>query len=81
MTTLAEKIIQKMNVLTFNSNENNETDPYPTNQDYLDTIGYALAHGWTPNPKVFTPKEIEFIIQIEWEDNREELRNRIKQLF
>jgi hypothetical protein len=62
MTTLAERIVYKMNVLPFNSNEYNETgDIYPTEQDYVDTIGYNLVHGWRPDPKYFTEEEIEYI--------------------
>ena len=62
MTTLAEKIVLKMNVIAFNSNENNEVgDIYPTENDYIETIAYGLVHGWTPDPKVFTTIEIEFI--------------------
>jgi hypothetical protein len=60
--TTAEKIVSKMNVLAFNSNELNESgDFYPTEQDYIETIGYALIHGWVASPTVFTSEEMEFI--------------------
>lgn len=65
MTTLAEKIVEKMNVLPFNSNEYNEIgDIYPTEQDYIETIAYNLVHGWVPNPSIFSMEEIEYINSI-----------------
>jgi hypothetical protein len=63
--TTAETIVSKMNVLAFNSNENNEVgDIYPTENDYIETIAYGLVHGWTPDPTMYTSEEIEYINSI-----------------
>jgi hypothetical protein len=59
---MAENIVKKMKILPFNSNELNEVgDIYPTEKDYIDTIGYNLNMGWVPDYKIFTNEEIEFI--------------------
>jgi len=71
-----------MNCTAFNSNEYADRieDSYPTEDDYNDTIGYNLAHGWVPNPSKFTNEEIQHIISLEWEVNRDMLIEMIDKL-
>ena len=80
--TISEKIVNKMNVAAFNSNEDAEKieDSYPTEDDYKNTIGYNLAHGWVPNPAKFTEEEIQYIISLEWDVNRAMLIEMIDKL-
>ena len=59
--SIAEQIVNKMNVVPFNSNENNEVgDFYPTEADYIETINYGLVHGWTPDES-FSEEEKAYI--------------------